>query len=72
MVVSYRNNASRSCNRHVKFCLGCANEHGQRVLDARTYQAGCANVVIDERTYTYCSLGLLLLTWVNFNPSIDT
>ena len=48
--------------------------HFQRhdVQDARTYEAGCANVVIDARTYAYCSLGLLLLTRSNFNPSIDT
>ena len=47
-----------------------ANEHSQRVQDAWTYQAGCANVVIDARTHAYCSLGLFLLTWINCNPSI--
>ena len=59
--VSYRNNDSGRCNRHPKFCSGCANEQSQRVQDARTYQAGCANVVIDVRTYAYCSLGLFFL-----------
>ena len=56
--------------RRRKFCSGCANEHSQSVQDARTYQAGCANVVIDARTHAYCSLGLFLLTWINCNPSI--
>ena len=64
VVVSSRNNDSGSCNRRRKFCSGCANEHSQRVQDARTYQAGCANVVIDARTHAYCSLGLFLLTWI--------
>ena len=72
MAASYRINESGSCNRHRKFCSGCANEHGQRVQDARTYQAGCANVVIDARTYAYCSLRLLLQTWINYNPSVVT
>ena len=70
VAVNYRNNDSGSCNRRRKFCSGCANEHSQRVQDARTYRAGCANVVIDARTYAYCSLGLFLLTWINRNPSI--
>ena len=70
VAVSYRNNDSGSCNRHRQFCSGCANEHSQRVQDARTYQAGCANVVIDARTHAYCSPGLFLLTWINCNPSI--
>ena len=72
VAVSYRNNDSGSYNRRRKFCSGCANEHSQRVQDARTYmyQAGCANVVIDARTHAYCSLGLFLLTWINCNPSI--
>ena len=70
VAVSYRNNDSGSCNRRRKFCSGCANEHSQRVQDARTYQAGCVNAVIDARTHAYCSLGLFLLTWINCNPSI--
>ena len=70
VAVSYRNNDSGSCNRRRKFCSGCANEHSQRVQDARTYQAGCANVVIDARTHAYCSPGLFLLAWINCNPSI--
>ena len=61
-----------SCNRHSKFCSGCANEHSHHVQHARTYRAGCANVVINARTYAYCSLGLFLLTWINSNPSIGT
>ena len=70
VAVSYRNNDSGSCNSHRKFCSGCTNEHSQFVQDGRTYRAGCANVVIDTRTYAYCSLGLFLLTWINCHPSI--
>ena len=47
-----------------------ARINSQRVQDARTYQAGCANVIIDARTHTYCSLDLFSLTWVNCNPRL--
>ena len=70
--MGYRNNDSGSCNHHFKFCSGFVNEQSTCAGCANDYQAGCANFVIDARMYACCSLGLLLLTWINSNPSIDT
>ena len=64
--VSYRNNDSGSYDCHRKFCSGCANEHSQHMQDARVYQAGCANVVIDARTSLFMRERTHIVHWGSF------
>ena len=53
------------------FRSGRLNEHSQHVQDSRTYQTGCANDGYCALPKVYYSLELLLLKWINWNPSMD-